>query len=204
MPKEFNENTKISDRFSKIKAIYFGNNNRRFAEAIDINETTLSSICNGKTNAGSKIMEKVLAACPDVSRSWLYFGEGSMTTSPTPRETPPQQRSSERVYDGSSTGLQRDNSITNTGNNNYGYIGGMSNEQLATILQSKDDLIAELKARIEDQRAYINMLSSEHRGIIHQILQGVGEISETTKLMDENAKKFRDSIGFRIYPKDQE
>lgn len=74
----FNE---IGNRLSKIREVYCGNSNVDFAEKIGKSPTFTSSLCQGVKNPGRKMLEKILATFPSVSRSWLYFGEGSMTAS---------------------------------------------------------------------------------------------------------------------------
>ena len=54
--------------------------NRDFARRIGKTPQHTSALCLGKTTAATSTLELILAAFPQVSRSWLYFGEGAMLT----------------------------------------------------------------------------------------------------------------------------
>lgn len=50
----------------------------QFADTVGIQRSTLSHILNGRNNASTEIISKIHAAFPDLSISWLMFGEGNM------------------------------------------------------------------------------------------------------------------------------
>lgn len=67
-----------SDRISKIRSIFCGDDNQKFALEIGISEQLASSICTGNKPAGTGTLEKILAAFPRINRVWLFMGEGEM------------------------------------------------------------------------------------------------------------------------------
>ena len=76
---ENNENSsKISDRIAKIRVNLCNNNNYLFAAKIDKSIQYASALCTGASKPGKKMMEEILSAFPEVSRAWLFFGEGNM------------------------------------------------------------------------------------------------------------------------------
>lgn len=72
---------KISEwakRVEKIRRILAENNNNVFAEKVGITPQLASAIVSGSKGVGRNVAEKILAAFPDVSRVWLYTGDGPM------------------------------------------------------------------------------------------------------------------------------
>lgn len=65
-------------RVEKIRRILAENNNNVFAEKVGITPQLASAIVSGSKGVGRKLAEKILAAFPQVSRLWLYTGEGEM------------------------------------------------------------------------------------------------------------------------------
>ena len=71
---------------------------REFATALGISPSSLSSIFNGHTSPTNNIVQAIHRRFPEVSITWLMFGEGEMTTSGTPEDTnqQPAQDESDR------------------------------------------------------------------------------------------------------------
>lgn len=78
MAEKVDKKSEFGVRFSEIRAYFCDNSNKKFAEMVGISEKTSSNYCGGSKIPGKKILDRVLLAFPDVSRSWLYLGEGSM------------------------------------------------------------------------------------------------------------------------------
>lgn len=76
--------TKISQRIAEIKTKLCDGNNKKFAEMLGITEQYASNISNGTKYTGQKILDKILATFPQVSRTWLIQGEGQMLSTSTP------------------------------------------------------------------------------------------------------------------------
>ncbi|MBR1785310.1 MAG: hypothetical protein IJ760_07755 [Bacteroidales bacterium] len=70
--------TDLSLRISKVRAMFCGDDNRKFALELGISEQLASSICTGNKPAGDGTLNKVLNAFPRVSKAWLFLGEGDM------------------------------------------------------------------------------------------------------------------------------
>lgn len=74
-----NENsTERANRIAKIRKFLCNDDNQLFAQKLQSTTTFTSSLCNGKTTVGEKLLQKILTIFPEVSRAWLYFGEGEM------------------------------------------------------------------------------------------------------------------------------
>ena len=78
MTKTGNDNDEISKRIDKIRQYFCDGVNIDFAAKIGKDPTYTSQLCNGTKSIGKKIIEKILETFPEVSRTWLYFGEGNM------------------------------------------------------------------------------------------------------------------------------
>lgn len=66
-------------RISKIREVFCGGDNTKFAEILGTSTTFTSGICNGQKNAGEKLLDSIIEAFPQVNEVWLYFGKGAMT-----------------------------------------------------------------------------------------------------------------------------
>ncbi len=67
----------ISQRISEIRAYFCENNNKKFADMLGKSHTYTSGLC-GNENVGKAVIETILSVFPEVSRSWLVTGEGTM------------------------------------------------------------------------------------------------------------------------------
>ena len=76
--KEYAILSERSNRIAKIRAFYFKNQFEEFARKLHVSSKYASGLCNKKEVITDKTLEKILSAFPDVSRAWLYFGEGEM------------------------------------------------------------------------------------------------------------------------------
>lgn len=71
----------IGQRISEIKEFYFGKERgsvSKFAERVGENKNTVSNWFGRKDGIGSAVVNKILAAFPDVDKGWLVGGNGSM------------------------------------------------------------------------------------------------------------------------------
>lgn len=82
---KFNEK---SLRINKIRDYFCDGNNKLFAKKLGISTTQASNLCGGKINIGEKSLYKVLFAFPEVSKAWLFRGEGQMLSTSTPASEP--------------------------------------------------------------------------------------------------------------------
>ena len=73
-----NEIDSISKRISKIRQDFCDGKNTVFAERIGKDASYASQICGGAKVPGRGVLEEILTIFPEVSRPWLYFGEGRM------------------------------------------------------------------------------------------------------------------------------
>ena len=73
-----NEIDSISKRISKIRQDFCEGKNTVFAERIGKDASYASQICGGAKVPGRGVLEEILTVFPEVSRPWLYFGEGRM------------------------------------------------------------------------------------------------------------------------------
>lgn len=85
----------ISSRIDQIRQYFCNGINVDFAAKIGKDPTYTSQLCTGTKSIGNKIIEKILETFPEVSKSWLYFGEGSMLISDS---TPAQPASAAPAY----------------------------------------------------------------------------------------------------------
>ncbi len=73
-----NEIDSIGKRISKIRQDFCDGKNTVFAERIGKDASYASQICGGAKVPGRGVLEEILTVFPEVSRPWLYFGEGRM------------------------------------------------------------------------------------------------------------------------------
>lgn len=53
---------------------------------------------NGKSDLGSKAVEKVLMFYQDINKVWLITGEGDMLNTQTPAESPEEKSTTDRLF----------------------------------------------------------------------------------------------------------
>lgn len=71
----------VGQRISKIKEFYYGagrGSTTKFAEKVGENKNTVSNWFGRENGIGTTVINKILAAFPDVDRGWLIGGNGSM------------------------------------------------------------------------------------------------------------------------------
>ena len=73
----------INDRIQKIRVTFCENDNKKFAEMMQISQQHASNICNNES-IGKRQIERILATFPSVSRVWLLTGEGGMLMDGSP------------------------------------------------------------------------------------------------------------------------
>ena len=72
------KNGEIWKRIAQIRQYFCDGNNVIFAERLGKEPTYTSQLCNGTKATGKKILGLILQKFPDVSRVWLFFGDGEM------------------------------------------------------------------------------------------------------------------------------
>ncbi len=132
--------TEKSARISKIRSVFCGDDNQKFALEIGISEQLASSICTGNKPAGAGTLEKILSAFPRVNRIWLFMGEGEML-----RPEPAAISADVVNMATGNSGKVNQNSkvIKPTGNPDY--------DRLITLLENKDRQIDRLISLLEDK-----------------------------------------------------
>ena len=78
-PLEVENSTKRAYRIAEIRQKFCNGNNAEFAQKLGFSKQYTSGLCTAGERITEKTLEKVLNAFPDVSRTWLYFGDGPMT-----------------------------------------------------------------------------------------------------------------------------
>lgn len=73
--KNFTEDAK---KMAEIRRILCDNSNNTLASRLQLSPSVVSSICAGRKGIGRRTAERILAAFPEVSSSWLLSGEGPM------------------------------------------------------------------------------------------------------------------------------
>ncbi len=73
----------INERISKIRVHFCSNDNKKFSEMLGISQQHASNICNNES-IGKRQIERLLTTFPEVSRTWLLTGEGSMLMDGSP------------------------------------------------------------------------------------------------------------------------
>ena len=122
MAKSIEENKELNRRISEIRKVFCGNSNEEFAAKLGISTSRASTICNSEPSIGLGVLERISAAFPEVSRNWLFFGEGDMYG----------------------------NNVSINGSNNA-HIGNSVNPELIALLAKKDEQIDRLLTIIEKQ-----------------------------------------------------
>ena len=85
LPNE-DKNTKMKDRIERIRR-HYGMMQNEFAKAIGISAPSLSSIINGRTSPTNNTVQAIHRRFPEVSITWLMFGEGEMMTTESSEPT---------------------------------------------------------------------------------------------------------------------
>lgn len=94
--------SKNSDRINQIRQYFCDGKNDVFASKIGKSWQYASAICNGKKQAGNGMLEEILTAFPEVSRTWLYFGEGEMLRTDNSNEQHNVHVGGDNIVNGSS------------------------------------------------------------------------------------------------------
>lgn len=101
--------TTLDYRVNQIRLILCDGKNDEFAAKIGKKKQYASAICNGQKQAGKGTLEAILTAFPNVSRSWLYFGEGEMLLTDSPSCQPTQAHTNNAAINEEIAILRRDN-----------------------------------------------------------------------------------------------
>jgi plasmid maintenance system antidote protein VapI len=88
----------INHRIGKIRTELCNEDNKLFAEMLDLTPQATSNICNRMKSVGNKTIERILSAFPQVNKSWLYTGEGDMLVSDTKVEQNSKITSTEKLF----------------------------------------------------------------------------------------------------------
>lgn len=73
-----NASNLLTRRIAQLRRELCHDDNTEFARRLGKSRQHVSSLCTGKTKAGKQTLELILSAFPNVSREWLYFGDGAM------------------------------------------------------------------------------------------------------------------------------
>ena len=66
-------------RIKKVREVFCGGNNTKFADILGYSKNFTSILCTGRQEAGVKVLDNIISHFPSVNSAWLYFGEGPMT-----------------------------------------------------------------------------------------------------------------------------
>lgn len=191
----------LSKRISKIRLDLCRDDNVNFAKMVEIHPSFASAICTGLKNAGAPTLNKILAAFPEVSRSWLYFGEGEMLTSAEPssylRRTsvvaPSAVAEPLPTINATQSGVMN-SQVVNPAPQNSDPVVSVLLDRLKdkdeTILTLRDT-IRTLQGEVEQLRSYVPITSSKYINIVERMLN-------TTTETNELIKAGYDKIGFRM------
>lgn len=135
------QNNEINSRIYKIRECFCDGNNQNFATKVGVTNQQSSQLCSGTTRPGTKMLEKILTAFPQVSRAWLILGEGEMIT-------------------------QGGNTISTMHQTGDNYQSSVVNGDTDIV----KDLLAEKDARIKDQAATIVELREFIKVLREQLL----------------------------------
>lgn len=74
------EKKDFNSRVCQIRLFFFENNNRAFANCIDVNEQNISNVCseNSPRNTSLALVKRIIERVPNVSAKWLITGEGDI------------------------------------------------------------------------------------------------------------------------------
>lgn len=123
--KKFSESAK---KVIEIRRVLCDNSNNKLAEKLGLSPQTVSNLTAGLRGIGRSTAEKILAAFPEISRSWLLADEGPML-----------------VTEGNG------NAITQVGGNVGGNITTSTrDERLLSVIEAQQ---REREKLLEDQRA---------------------------------------------------
>lgn len=73
--------TGSSKKVAEIRRVLCDNSNNKLAEMLGTTPQIVSNLVSGRRNLGMRTAEKILAAFPQLSREWLYTGDGPMLVS---------------------------------------------------------------------------------------------------------------------------
>lgn len=78
----------IAIRIAALRDALCDGDNTVLAQRLGKTPQYASALCNGRSNAGIATLENLCRNFPEVSRRWLYFGDGAMLdTTPTTSKT---------------------------------------------------------------------------------------------------------------------
>lgn len=129
---------KKSARIAEIRQTFFNGNNRKMSLNTGIEETYLSRICKGNAEPGDALFEKILQALPEISRSWLYLGEGEM-----------MNKQSNQV------------NINNQNGDNFHVEQSVNVDMMKELLAEKDARINDQSERIAELKEAIRLLREQ-------------------------------------------
>ena len=80
-PLEVENSRKRAVRIQEIREILCNGDNAEFSAKMGFSKQYASGLCTASERITDKTLEKILKVFPEVSRSWLFFGEGEMLRS---------------------------------------------------------------------------------------------------------------------------
>lgn len=80
-PLEVENSRKRAVKIQEIREILCNGDNAEFSAKMGFSRQYASGLCTASERITDKTLEKILKVFPEVSRSWLFFGEGEMLRS---------------------------------------------------------------------------------------------------------------------------
>lgn len=127
------------ERISLIREQLCDGSTTTLAEKLSMSPQQASQLCSGARNAGQRMCERISAAFPSISRSWLILGEGPMFCQASNHTTQQPKR--------------RQRPIPDTVEACHDEI-----RLLRELVDSKDVIISEQSSTISDLRNFVSVL----------------------------------------------
>ena len=97
------QKNEISKRLHRVREELCSGSNKEFAEKLGVSPQYASAICTGHRAPRRETLERLLEVFPQVSRTWLMEGEGSMLSGGASGWTTSMSSSPEEMMSGSVT-----------------------------------------------------------------------------------------------------
>lgn len=169
----------IGDRICEIRRFYFGEErgaNTSFAEKIGVSTNVTSNWCSRGDNIGTKVINQILAAFPNVDKGWLIGGNGHMLKEPIQEENAVTIIGNAASSIGSTIGMNLESSIGTAISSGAACasassgLGGIFGTLFGSLFGSKDDITEEeaadiLKEALDD----LKRISAENEELKNEV-----------------------------------